>query len=122
MVTFPGFVPADELPGWYNACQVFAYPSSLEGFGMPVVEALACGRPVVTSSVSSLPEAAGEAGLLTPPGDSLALAEALERGLQSGAEALALGPAHAARFTWRACAERTAGSYRLALGGAAGGG
>jgi glycosyltransferase involved in cell wall biosynthesis len=119
-VTFPGFVPAEDLPGWYNASQVFAYPSSLEGFGMPVVEALACGRPVVTSNVSSLPEAAGEAALLAPVGDAPALAGALERALDQGPEALGLGPAQAARFTWRTCAEATVASYRLALSAPAG--
>jgi glycosyltransferase involved in cell wall biosynthesis len=115
VVHFPGFVPADDLPLWYNAAAVFAYPSSFEGFGMPVVEALACGRPVVTSNVSSLPEAAGAAALTVPPQDADALAEALGRALAAGAEVGARGPAQAARFTWEATAARTVESYRLAL-------
>lgn len=122
-VIFPGYVPAEELALWYNAAAVFAYPSSYEGFGMPVAEALACGRPVVTTDVSSLPEAAGDpsagsgqaAALLVPPGDVEALAGALARALTLASEALACGPAHAARFTWAATAAQTAASYRRAL-------
>ncbi len=76
-VVFPGYVPDEDLPLWYNAAAVFAYPSSYEGFGIPVAEALACGRPVVTTTAASLPEAAGEAALLVPPTDAEALAAAL---------------------------------------------
>jgi glycosyltransferase involved in cell wall biosynthesis len=94
---------------------VFAYPSSYEGFGLPVLEALACGRPVVTTQVSSLPEAGGEAALLVPPGDAAALAAALARALALEPERLACGPAHAARFTWEATAAQTVASYRRAL-------
>jgi glycosyltransferase involved in cell wall biosynthesis len=114
-VVFPGYVPEDELPLWYNAAAAFAYPSSYEGFGLPVAEALACGRPVVTSNVASLPEAAGEAAILAPPGDAPALAEALARALKLGPDELARGPAHAARFTWAATAAQTVASYRRAL-------
>ena len=114
-VIFPGFVPAEELVLWYNAAAVFAYPSSYEGFGIPVTEALACGRPVVTSNVSSLPEAGGDAAIFAPPGDGDALRDALARALTVEPEALARGPAHAARFTWAATAAQTAASYRRAL-------
>lgn len=114
-VIFPGFVPAEELPLWYNSASVFAYPSSYEGFGLPVIEALACGRPVVTSNVSSLPEAGGEAAILVAPDDPAALAEALGRALAQGADGLALGPAQVARFSWAATAAQTAGAYRRAL-------
>jgi glycosyltransferase involved in cell wall biosynthesis len=114
-VLFPGFIPAGELPLWYNAAAVFAYPSTYEGFGLPVAEALACGRPVVTTTVSSLPEAAGEAALLVPPGDVDALAAGLRRALALGPEHLARGPAQAARFTWAAAAAATVLSYRRAL-------
>ena len=69
VVHLPGYVPEADLPLWYNAAAAFAYPSSYEGFGLPVAEALACGRPVVTTTVSSLPEAGGDAALLVPPGD-----------------------------------------------------
>ncbi len=115
-VVFPGFVRAEELPWWYNAAAVFAYPSSYEGFGMPVAEALACARPVVASAVASLPEVAGEAALLVPPEDEAALAEAVLRALDLPVEALARGPAQVAPFTWSATAANTALSYRRALG------
>jgi len=133
-VLFPGYLPAEEIALWYNACAVFAYPSSYEGFGIPVAEALACGRPVVTTDVSSLPEAAGApsagfasaprseaeragqaAALLVPPGDVEALTAALARALTLEPEALARGPAHAARFTWANTAEQTVASYKRAL-------
>jgi glycosyltransferase involved in cell wall biosynthesis len=114
-VLFPGYVPEEELPLWYNAAAAFAYPSSYEGFGLPVAEALACGRPVVTSTAGSLPEAAGEVALLAPPGDAEALAAALERALHLTPDELARGPGHAARFTWPATAAQTVASYRRAL-------
>jgi glycosyltransferase involved in cell wall biosynthesis len=115
VVHFPGFIPAAELVLWYNAAAVFAYPSSYEGFGMPVLEALACARPVVTSNVSALPEAGGAAALLVPPDDVPALAAALEQALGFDSERRARGPAHAARFTWPAAAAGTVASYRRAL-------
>jgi glycosyltransferase involved in cell wall biosynthesis len=117
-VVFPGYVPEDELPYWYNAAAVFAYPSSYEGFGLPVAEALACGRPVVTSAVSSLPEAGGDAAYLVPPGDVSALAQALAQALVPDAERSARGLAHAARLTWAGTAAQTAATYRRALEGA----
>jgi glycosyltransferase involved in cell wall biosynthesis len=115
VVHFPGFVPAEDLPMWYNAAAVFAYPSSFEGFGMPVLEALACGRLVVTSNVSSLPEAGGEAALQVAPEDVPALTEALRRALNDDGALAARGPAHAARFTWARTAQATVESYRKAL-------
>ncbi len=114
-VHFPGFIPPEDLVLWYNACAVFAYPSSYEGFGMPVLEALACRKPVVTTTASSLPEAAGDAALLVPPGDVPALTDALTRALALPPDHLALGPAHAARFTWANTAAQTVASYRRAL-------
>lgn len=114
-VHFPGFVAGDELPLWYNACTVFAYPSVYEGFGMPVTEALACGRPVVTSNVSSLPEAGGPAAWQVSPHDETALAAALTAALTPDPVRRAQGLAHAASFTWQAAAEATVAGYRQAL-------
>ena len=114
-VIFPGFVAADDKPLWYNAAAVFAYPSTYEGFGLPVAEALACGRPVVTTAVSSLPEAGGEAALLAAPDDPADLSEALARAFELSPADLARGPAHAARFTWQATAAQTTASYCQAL-------
>ena len=121
IVHLPGYVPEDELPRWYNAAAAFVYPSSYEGFGLPVAEALACGRPVVTTTVSSLPEAGGDAALLVPPGDVEALAAGIGQALQLAPEALARGPAHASLFTWAETAAKTVATYRLALQRAAGG-
>ena len=76
-VTFPGFVPDDDLPLWYSSATVFAFPSRYEGFGLPLLEAMACGAPVVSSNASSLPEVVGEAGLLVDPSDVEGLCSAL---------------------------------------------
>ena len=78
-VIFPGFVPAEELPWWYRAAELFVYPSLFEGFGLPVLEAMACGTPTITSNASSLPEVAGDAALLVEPEDTAGLAGAIAR-------------------------------------------
>jgi len=116
-VHFPGYIAAEALPLWYNSAEAFAYPSSYEGFGLPVIEALACGRPVVTSDVSSLPEAGGTAAIRVSPGDPAALAQALRQALAAEQRARVEGPAHAARFTWEATAAQTVAAYRRALAG-----
>jgi glycosyltransferase involved in cell wall biosynthesis len=117
-VIFPGFLPSEDLPFWYSAAQLFVYPSSYEGFGLPVIEALACGAPTITTNASSLPEAAGDAALLVPPDDIAALAETISRVLADSnlqAELAARGPAQAARVTWQECAQDTANTYARAL-------
>ncbi len=117
-VIFPGFVPSEDLPFWYSAAQLFVYPSSYEGFGLPVIEALACGAPTITTDASSLPEAAGDAALLVPPDDIAALAETISRVLADSnlqSELAARGPAQAAKFTWQDCARDTANTYARAL-------
>jgi len=114
-VAFPGFVPAEELPLWYNGAEAFVYPSLYEGFGLPPLEAMACGTPVLVSSASSLPEVVGEAGLQVPPEDVDALAEALQRLLDDAELRAALrqrGLEQAGRFSWARMAEETAGLYR----------
>jgi glycosyltransferase involved in cell wall biosynthesis len=121
-VTVPGYVAGESLPMWYNAATVFAYPSLYEGFGLPVVEAMACGTPVVASDSTSLPEAVGadgaEGGLLVPPADVEAWVGALSRLLDDASlreELAERGQAQASRFTWQATAQRIAASYRRAL-------
>ncbi len=117
-VLFPGYVPGEELPLWYNAATVFAYPSLYEGFGMPVTEAQASGTPVLTSDCSSLPEAAGDGALLVDPHDVEAMAAGLQRLLTDGALRDHLrqrGLAHAACFTWQRAAADTVAVYRRAL-------
>jgi glycosyltransferase involved in cell wall biosynthesis len=118
-VLLPGYVADEALVYWYNAASVLAYPSLYEGFGLPVVEAMACGTPVVTSTVSSMPEAAGPAGLLVDPDDTEALTEALNRTLTDEAlqeEMRVQGLTQAARFTWQATATATVATFHRALG------
>ena len=117
-VSFVGYVPAEELPWWYNAAAAFVYPSLYEGFGLPALEAMACGTPVVTSTTSSLPEVVGQAGILVEPTDVAALTAALQRVLQEAAlreQMRATGLARAARFSWPETATGTVRSYRRAL-------
>jgi glycosyltransferase involved in cell wall biosynthesis len=114
-VLFPGFVPREELPLWYNGAQAFVFPSLYEGFGLPPLEAMACGTPVVVSTAASLPEVVGGAGLQVPPDDAKALAAALQRLLDDKAlrETLAQrGLTRARRFTWEGMAQKTASLYR----------
>jgi len=123
-VIFPGYVMNDELPLWYNAATIMAYPSLYEGFGMPVLEAQACGTPVLASNVSSLPEAAGDAASMADPYDVEALAAELNRLLTDKLlrhELRKRGLAHASQFTWPLMALETAGVYRRALAGGGGG-
>jgi glycosyltransferase involved in cell wall biosynthesis len=117
-VLFPGYVRSEELPLWYNAASAFAYPSLYEGFGMPVTEAQACGTPVLTSTSSSLPEAAGEGALLVNPEDVDAIASGLARILDDDALRETLterGLAHARTFNWSRTARETVQVYRRAL-------
>jgi len=114
-----GFVPEDELPLWYNAARLFAFPSLYEGFGLPVLEAMACGTPVITSTAASLPEVAGKAALMVPAEDADLLAREMERVLddpQLRTEMRAAGRIQASRFSWRAMTDQTVASYALAVG------
>ena len=107
-VKLPGDVAYADLPAVYTAASALVFPSVYEGFGMPLLEAMACGCPVVTSSVSSLPEVAGEAALLVDPSAPAALAAAIERVLTGEALAVRLREAgfeRAASFTWERTAE-----------------
>jgi glycosyltransferase involved in cell wall biosynthesis len=109
-----GYVDDGDLPALYAGADLFAFPSLYEGFGIPVLEAMACGTPVVTAAASSLPEVAGEAALLVPPLDVEALADALWQALDDRAlrEVLrARGLEQCRRFTWRASAERLRACY-----------
>ena len=117
-VHLPGYLPPDELPWWYNAAEAFIFPSLFEGFGLPVVEAMACGTPVLVSDVSSLPEAAGDTGLLLPPQDIDAWTEALALAIRDPAwreDAGRRAQLRALDFTWANTAAQTIASYRRAL-------
>jgi glycosyltransferase involved in cell wall biosynthesis len=119
---FPGFIPRDELPLWYNAADLFVYPSLYEGFGLPPLEAMACGTPVVASNTSSLPEVVGDAGLLVEPTDAEEIAEAMQRLLTDSTlrdELTSKGLERARAFTWHRTARETAEVYDRALSGAA---
>ena len=113
-----GFIPAAELPFWYNCAEAFLYPSVFEGFGLPVLEAMACGTPVVTSDAAALLEVAGLAGKRVPANDVDGWADELKR-VESDeawrAAARADGREQAAQFSWERTAELTVGSYRQAL-------
>jgi glycosyltransferase involved in cell wall biosynthesis len=118
-VHFLGFVPEDELPLWYNAARLFAFPSLYEGFGLPVLEAMACGAPVITSTAASLPEVSGKAAVLVPPQDTDRIAQELARVLddpQLRIELRAAGRIQASRFSWRAMTDQTVASYMRAVG------
>ncbi len=118
-VLTPGYVPDADLPALYSAAEALVFPSLYEGFGLPVLEAMACGVPVVCSAASSLPEVAGEAALLVSPADVGGLAAAIERLLDDPALRARLraeGLARARRFTWEAAARATLEVY-AELGG-----
>ncbi len=111
---FTGFVEDEHLPALYAGADLFAFPSLYEGFGLPVLEAMACGAPVVTSNTSSLPEVAGEAAVLVDPTNIEQIAEAMWLVLSQPALAAALrekGLARAAQFTWERTARETMAIY-----------
>jgi len=110
-----GFVADEELPALLSAAEAFVFPSLYEGFGLPPLEAMACGTPVVASRAGSLPEVLGEAALLVPPDDPGALEDALARLLDDGALRATLrerGLARATEFTWERTARQTLEAYR----------
>ena len=118
-VRFLGYVAEADLPGLYGAAELFAFPSLIEGFGLPPLEAMACGTPVVTSDAEALVETAGDAAEHVPARDAEALADAMRRvlGDQALRERLCqAGLARAAQFTWQRTAEATRAVYREAIG------
>ena len=120
-VIVPGYVSRDEQPRWYNSAELFVYPSQYEGFGLPPLEAMACGIPVVTSNTSSLPEVVGSAGKTVNVDDVEALADAMAAVLTDPVEAARMreqGLQRAATFTWESAAAGCVAAYRRAAGGA----
>jgi glycosyltransferase involved in cell wall biosynthesis len=117
-IHFPGYVAEADLPTLYSLAGVFAFPSHYEGFGIPVLEAMACGTPVVCADNSSLPEVAGDAALLVRADDTPGIAAAIDRTLRDASlreQLIRRGQAQARRFTWPDAARRLLAVYE-ALG------
>ncbi len=114
VVHFPGFIDDDDLPAVYSGAALFVFPSLYEGFGLPLLEAMACGVPVITSNISSMPEVAGDAAMLVDPRDVDGLAAAIAQVLRD--EALrdrlrGAGIARARQFSWETAARQTLDAY-----------
>jgi glycosyltransferase involved in cell wall biosynthesis len=114
-VTALGFVPDEQLPELYRGAEAFAYPSLFEGFGMPILEAMASGTPVVSSAHPSLDEASGTAAVRVDPGSPDAIAAGIEQALVERESRSAAGLEHARRFSWQACGEAYLHGFRTAL-------
>jgi glycosyltransferase involved in cell wall biosynthesis len=117
-VILTGYVEQVDLPMVYNLCDLFVYPTLYEGFGLPALEAMACGIPVITTDVSSLPEIVGEAGLLVSPNDVEALFEGINKVLYDEGLRLNMarrGTKQAAKFSWERAARSTLEVYRKAI-------
>lgn len=116
-VMFAGYVPSNELPSWYNAADLFAYPSAYEGFGLPLLEAMACGVPAITTASSALAEVAGDACITVEPGSEEALRVALVQVLSDEALRSTMrtaGLQRASAFSWERAARATANVYARA--------
>ena len=119
-IVWPGYVADDDLPTLYGGADALCYPSRYEGFGLPPLEAMACGCPVLCSRVSSLPEVVGDAGILLPPDNSNAWANALDKLLANPAVRARWrerGPERAALFSWEKTARETLQVYQQVLEG-----
>lgn len=114
-----GFVPASDLPLLFSGARLFTFPSLYEGFGLPVLEAMSSGVPVVCSNSSSLPEVAGKAALMSEPLDVETLTDNLRRGLEDEhwrSSAIDEGLSHSAMFSWQRCASETIAVYKTVAG------
>lgn len=110
------WISYDELPLLYSTAKVLLYPSFYEGFGLPIIEAMACGLPVITSNISSMPEAGGNAALYVDPEDAGDLGDKLNEVMGSKSlrdELIRKGFSQAQKFSWQKCAEETTGIYRI---------
>lgn len=114
-LTYLGYVPEQQLPALIAGARLFVYPSLYEGFGLPPLEAMACGVPVVCSDAAALTEAVGDVARTAPARDADALARAIEHALDDEpwrTQARARGPARAATYSWHHCAQMTCAAYR----------
>ncbi len=122
-VRFLGFVPFETLRAFYEGAQVFAFPSLYEGFGLPPLEAMACGTPVVTSSVSSLPEAVGDAAVMVSPENVFSISRGIKEALldlELRRELREKGHLQVRKFRWERTAEQTMAVYRAVASGRTG--
>jgi glycosyltransferase involved in cell wall biosynthesis len=118
-VHFPGFIADEDLPALYSAAEFYAYPSLYEGFGLTIIEALACGTPVLTADNSCLPEAGGPGALYVQAEDVSSIAQGIARLAQEEPlrrQLRSAGLAHAATFTWERSARQLLGAYERVLG------
>jgi glycosyltransferase involved in cell wall biosynthesis len=118
-VDFLDFVPDDDLAALFSACEAFVFPSLYEGFGLPPLEAMASGAPVICSNTSSLPEVVGDAALLINPRDVGEIANAIERVITDSAlrdELRTKGLAQAKKFSWERAARETLAVYERVIG------
>ncbi|SMD12931.1 glycosyltransferase family 4 protein [Pedobacter nyackensis] len=112
---FPGYIPSEEMPQLYNSSTLFLYPSLRESFGLPILEAMACGVPVITSNTSSMPEVAADAALFVDPFDHLNITDQIDYILSQPelmTEMKAKGVKRAAKFTWKSSAEQLLEVYQ----------
>jgi glycosyltransferase involved in cell wall biosynthesis len=113
-IKFTGYVPLEELPAIYNLADLFVYPSLYEGFGLPPLEAMACGTPVITSNVTSLPEVVGESAIMLDPLNTELLAQSMGDLIKNDSDRNSLrckGIERAKLFTWEKCARETLAVY-----------
>lgn len=118
-IIFTGYVPEADLPSLYSGATCFVYPSYFEGFGLPVLEAMQCGTPVIAGNRTSLPEVVGDAGILVDPFDETALAQAIARVIENSNLAAKLrvkGLQRAREFSWQQTARLTLKAYEQAVG------
>jgi len=115
-VIFTGYVPDDTIPLLMNGAEVFVYPSFYEGFGLPPLEAMSCGTPVISSNISSIPEVVGDAGILINPKDIEELSDAITRTLNNGdlkRQLISRGLQQAKKFSWEKTAKETLEVYNM---------
>jgi glycosyltransferase involved in cell wall biosynthesis len=119
-VILPGFVPDGDLSALYSGARAFVFPSLYEGFGLPALEAMQCGVPVIASRTSAVPEVVGEAALTVDPADEGALSDAMRVVLSDtalAAELARLGLERSKQFTWDRTVEATVQAYGVMLAG-----
>jgi glycosyltransferase involved in cell wall biosynthesis len=117
-IRFLGFVPDADLPALYQSAEAMVYPSLFEGFGLPPIEAMACGCPVICSTRGALGEVVGSAATIVDPEDEVDMANAMAQVLkspESRANQVSVGIAHAAQFSWSRAASETVAVYREAI-------